>query len=229
VSAGSWDSEQMKSFGISEELHQYVLDHSNPSSDPVSEWLAHTTRERFGGRAGMNIGTDQGQFLKALVEISGASTVVEVGTFTGMSALWLAQGLPGDGTLICFELVDTYLDTATEAWTKAGVAERIEVRLGPAAENLGQLEPTPHIDLAFIDADKAGYTTYLDLLLPRITNRGAILVDNVLWTGQVLDDSDTSVDTEAIRAFNDNVAERDDCDAVMLTIGDGVTLIRPRR
>ena len=219
----------MKSFGISDPIHQYVLDHSNPSADPVSEWLGQATQERFGGRSVMNIGTDQGQFLKAFVEISDASTVVEVGTFTGMSALWLARGLPDDGTLICFELVDTYLETATEAWAQAGVAERIEVRLGPAAENLAELDPTPHIDLAFIDADKAGYATYLDLLLPRMTDRGAILVDNVLWNGQILDDSDTSIDTEAIRAFNTNVAERDDCDAVILTIGDGVTLIRPRR
>ena len=219
----------MKSFGITEEIHRYVLDHSNPRDDSVSASLARATRERFPDRAGMNIGSDQGQFLKAFVEIGGATTVVEVGTFTGMSALWLARGLPSDGRLICFELVDTYLETANDAWEQAGVADRIEVRLGPATENLAKLDEGRHIDLAFIDADKAGYATYLDLLLPRITDRGAILVDNVLWRGQVIDESDTSTDTMALRAFNDNVADRDDCDAVILTIGDGVTLIRPRR
>lgn len=219
----------MKSFGIPDEIHRYVIDHSNPKVEPVSAWLAEATRERFGDRAGMNIGVDQGQFLQAMVEISGARTVVEVGTFTGMSALWLARGLPPEGRLICFELVDTYLDTAREAWERAGVAERIEVRLGPADDGLEQLDSSPHIDLAFIDADKRGYATYLDLLLPRITGRGAILVDNVLWGGQIIDQTDTSADTEALRAFNAEVARRPDCDAVILTIGDGVTLIRPRR
>lgn len=219
----------MRSFGIPEDIHRYALDHSDPADDPPVEWLARTTQERFAREAGMNIGTDQGRFLQGMVEVMGATTVVEVGTFTGMSALWLARGLPAGGRLICFELVDTYLDTAREAWERAGVADRIEVRLGPAADGLAQLDPEPHIDLAFIDADKTGYQTYLDLLLPRITDRGAILVDNVLWSGRVIDPNDTTADTEALRAFNADVAQRDDCDAVILTIGDGVTFIRPRR
>jgi caffeoyl-CoA O-methyltransferase len=176
----------------------------------------------------MNIGDDQGRFMQMLVELAGARTVVEVGTFTGMSALWLARGLPADGRLICFDLVDTYLETATEAWGAAGVANRIEMRIGPAADGLAALPDEAHIDLAFIDADKAGYRSYLDLLLPRLTERGAILVDNVLWSGAVIDPDDTSRDTVALREFNDHVARRDDCDAVILTIGDGITLIRPR-
>jgi caffeoyl-CoA O-methyltransferase len=176
----------------------------------------------------MNIGHDQGQFLEAMVAISGARTVVEVGTFTGMSALWLARGLPVDGRLICFELVDTYLATAREAWSAAGVEDQIEVRIGRAAEGLAALPAEPHVDLAFIDADKVGYRAYLDLLLPRMTERGVILVDNVLWKGAVIDPSDNERDTVALRAFNDHVAQRTDCHAVMLTVGDGVTLIRPR-
>ncbi len=219
----------MRSFGIPDDIHRYVVERTNPREDAAAAWLATATRERFPQRAGMNIGSDQGQFLQSLVELSGARTVVEVGTFTGMSALWLAKGLPADGTMICFELVDTYLETATQAWAMGGVADRIEVRLGPAAENLALLDDTPHIDVAFIDADKTGYATYLDLLLPRVTDRGVILVDNVLWSGRVIDDGDTSADTGALRAFNDDVAARDDCDAVILTIGDGVTMIRPRR
>lgn len=219
----------MKSFGIPDDIHHYVDDHTNPASHPQADALAATTQERFPRRAGMNIGDDQGRFMKMLVEAVSAETIVEVGTFTGMSALWLAQGLSVGGRLICFDLVDTYLETATEAWTAAGVADRIEFRVGPAADGLAELPDEPHIDLAFIDADKVSYQRYLDLLLPRMTDRGVILVDNVLWGGAIIDDSDTSDDTVALRAFNRHVAERDDCEAVILTIGDGLTMVRPRR
>lgn len=219
----------MRSIELSDALYGYVLDHSNPRDEPVSARLAATTVERFGVLGAMNIGADQGRFMEALVAITGARTVVEVGTFTGMSALWLAQGLADDGRLTCFELSDEYHATAMEAWTEAGVADRIEVRFGPAAEGLAALPSEPHIDLAFVDADKGGYATYLDLLLPRMREHGAILVDNVLWSGRVIDESDTSPDTMALREFNDQVARRDDCDAVILTIGDGLTVIRPRQ
>lgn len=219
----------MKSFGIPEEIHQYVLARSNPPVDPVAERLADTTHERFGGRARMNIGDDQGRFMEMLAALARASLIVEVGTFTGMSALWLARGLAAGGRMICFDLVDTYVQTATEAWEEAGVADRIEMRIGPAAEGLAALPDEPHIDLAFVDADKTGYRTYLDLLLPRMNDGGVILVDNVLWSGQVIDPDDESADTVALRAFNDHVAARSDCDAVILTVGDGLTMIRPRR
>jgi caffeoyl-CoA O-methyltransferase len=214
---------------MNERMHDYVVAHANPSGDPVAERLAATTRERFADLAGMNIGEDEGRFLQMLVGLVGAETIAEVGTFTGMSALWLARGLPDHGRLLCFELRDDYLATAREAWTAAGVDERIEMRLGPAAERLAELPEHPHLDLAFIDADKRGYRTYLDLLLPRVRDRGVVAVDNVLWSGAVVDESDTSDDTVAIRDFNDHVAGRDDCTAVMLPVGDGVTLIRPRR
>ena len=219
----------MRSIELTDALYDYVLDHTNPSADPVSADLAATTVDRFGALAGMNIGGDQGRFMEAVVAMTGARAVVEVGTFTGMSALWLARGLREDGTLTCFELSEDYHATAMDAWTAAGVADRIEVRFGPAADGLAALPDGPHLDLAFIDADKTGYATYLDLLLPRMNDNGAILVDNVLWSGRIIDDSDTSADTVALREFNDQVARRDDCDAVILTIGDGVTLIRPRR
>ncbi|WP_040491825.1 O-methyltransferase [Ilumatobacter nonamiensis] len=217
----------MRSFGIPDDIQQYVVDHLD--TDPIAAQLATATRERFGDLAGMNIGEDQGRFMQLLVEATGARTIVEVGTFTGMSALWLARGLPTDGRLICFDLVDTYLETAMEAWTAAGVADRIDMRIGPAADGLAQLPDEPHVDLAFLDADKGGYRTYLDLLLPRLTERGAILVDNVLWSGRILDADATDDNTVALRDFNDHVAGRDDCESVILTLGDGVTLIRPRR
>lgn len=219
----------MKSFGIPEDIHRYVVERSNPPGDAVADRLAATTRERFGARAGMNIGDDQGRFMQMFAAAMGAELIVEVGTFTGMSALWLARGLAPGGRLICFDLVDTYASTATEAWEEAGVGGRIELRIGPAADGLAALPAEPHIDLAFVDADKTGYRTYVDLLLPRMRDRGLILVDNVLWSGQVIDESDDSADTVALRDFNDHVAARTDCNAVILTVGDGLTMITPRR
>jgi caffeoyl-CoA O-methyltransferase len=213
---------------MSEELYEYVVEQSNPRGDPIARRLGEVTSERFGVLAAMNIGEDEGRFLEMMVALTGARTVVEVGTFTGMSAMWLARGLPDDGRLICFELSEQYMATATEAWTEAGVVDRIEVRFGPAADNLALLPEEPHIDLAFVDADKVGYRAYLDLLLPRLRPTGVILVDNVIWSGAVIDPEDQSDDTVAIREFNHHVANRSDCTAVMLTIGDGVTMIRPR-
>ncbi len=219
----------MKSFGIPEDIHRYVVERSNPPTDAVADRLAEVTRERFGDRAGMNIGDDQGRFMQMFAAAMGATMIVEVGTFTGMSALWLARGLAPGGRMICFDLVDTYVETATEAWRAAGVAERIEMRIGPAADGLAALPGEPHIDVAFVDADKGGYQTYLDLLLPRMRSNGVILVDNVLWSGQVIDANDQAADTVALRNFNDHVAARTDCDAVILTLGDGLTMIRSRR
>jgi caffeoyl-CoA O-methyltransferase len=219
----------MRSIGLSDELVGYIGAHANPAHDEVSDKLAAITQERFGDLARMNIGQDQGRFMSMLVSLAEARHVVEVGTFTGMSALWLARGLPDGGRLLCFDITDRYLETAREAWTAAGVDDRIEVRIGPAADGLAALAPEPHIDMAFIDADKTGYSTYLDLLLPRMTDRGVILVDNVLWSGRIVDQTVDDDDTMAMRAFNDHVATRTDCDAVMLAIGDGVTFIRPRR
>ncbi len=214
---------------MNDELYGYLIEHANPADDPISAELAATTEERFGALSGMNIGEDQGRFLQFLVEIAGASTVVEVGTFTGMSALWLARGLPAGGKLICFEKSERYADTANEAWAAAGVADRIELRFGDAADEIARLPEEPHVDLAFIDADKGGYATYLDLLLPRLRDDGVILVDNVLWSGRVVDPTDVEGDTVAIRAFNDAAAARTDCRAVMVPVGDGLTLIRPIR
>lgn len=218
----------MRWIEMDDETFEYVQHHANPSHDPVSERLAATTRERFPDRAGMNIGPDQGSFLAMLVAITGARLVVEVGTFTGMSALWMARRLPAEGRLLCFDITDEYLPTAREAWEAAGVSDRIEVVIGPAASGLAQLPDDQPVDLAFIDADKTGYLGYVDQLLPRLSDRGVIVVDNVLWDGLVVRDDDRSASTVALRAFNDDIATRDDVDAVMLPIGDGVTMIRRR-
>ena len=218
----------MRYIEMNDRLVDYIAAHANPRADPVGERLAATTRERFGDLSGMNIGPDQGRLLETLVVVSGARAVVGVGRVTGMSALWLARGLPVDGRLICLDITDDYADTARAAWEAAGVADRIDLRVGPAADSLAAMPEEPHIDLAFVDADKGGYVTYLELLLPRLTGRGMIVADNVLWGGAVVDDDDQSTNIQAIRAFNDHVAERDDVEAVMLPVGDGITLIRRR-
>jgi caffeoyl-CoA O-methyltransferase len=219
----------MRWIEMNDELYDYVSEHANPNVDEVSRQLAAATGERFGLLAGMNIGQDQGRFLKMLVGLVGAHTVVEVGTFTGMSALWIARGLVPGGRLICFDITDEYLPTARQAWEQAGIADRIEMRIGPAADGLAALPDERHIDLAFIDADKTGYLAYLELLLPRLSIGGVIVVDNVVWSGNVIDPTDQTESTVALREFNDHVAARDDIEAVMLPIGDGITLITPRR
>lgn len=218
----------MRFIQMDDSVYDYVLAHANPSRDEVSERLAATTRERFPDRAGMNIGADQGRFLSMVVAITGARTVVEVGTFTGMSALWLARGLSDGGRLHCFDITDEYLATAREAWEAAGVSDRIDVTVGPATDGLAALPDDVRVDLAFIDADKTGYGGYVDQLLPKLSDRGAILVDNVLWSGSVVGDDDQSESTVALRAFNDDIATREDVHAAMLPIGDGVTMIRRR-
>jgi len=217
-----------RSVGASDEVLAYAAARSNPGPDPIATALAAATRDKYGDLAGMNIGQDQGKLLQWLVDLTGAKTAVEVGTFTGMSALWIARGLPADGTLHCFDISAEYPETGRPFWEQAGVADRIEVHIGPAAERLADLPAGRTVDFAFIDADKPGYATYLEALLPRIAERGLVVVDNVLWHGAVVDESVQDDNTLAIRAFNDMVAARDDCDAVILPVGDGITLIRPR-
>jgi caffeoyl-CoA O-methyltransferase len=217
-----------RTVGVTSAIEAYVLAHCNPHADPVSDDLARRTVERFGALAGMNVGRDEGLFLQLLVQLTGARRVAEVGTFTGMSALWLARGLPPGGRLTCFELRPEPIELAREAWRAADVDDRIDVVLGPAAESLAALPADWTIDLAFVDADKTGYATYLDHLLLRLNPGGCVVLDNTLWSGRVADQDDRTADTVAIRRLNDDLADRDDVDVVLLTVGDGVTLVRPR-
>jgi caffeoyl-CoA O-methyltransferase len=220
-------SDDRRSLGLGPELLDYVIAHSG-GVDPIASELAAATREHFGGAAQMNVEQDQGRFLQFLVTLLGARNVVEVGTFTGMSALFLARGLPEGGRLVCLDLEQRYVDVGRPFWQRADVADRIEVRIGPAAESLAAMPTDPPIDLAFIDADKGGYATYLDLVLERLAPDGLVVVDNVLWGGAVVDDSDDGADTRALRSFNDRVTQDPGLDAVMLGIGDGLTLLRRR-
>jgi caffeoyl-CoA O-methyltransferase len=159
-------------------------------------------------------------------KLVGAKTAVEVGTFTGYSALCIARGLPEDGRLLCCDVSDEYTQVGQPYWKRAGVDHKIVLKIAPALDTLQALPKERHIDLSFIDADKTNYTNYYEELLPRTRAGGAILVDNVLWSGSVVDASRDDDRTQAIRDFNDHVAADDRVECVMLPISDGLTVLR---
>ncbi|NRA04157.1 MAG: class I SAM-dependent methyltransferase [Myxococcales bacterium] len=196
--------------------------------DPILAELRSETRETLGRLAIMQVAPEQGAFLELLVAATGASQVVEVGTFTGYSALCMARALPPGGRLLCCDVSEEWTAIARRYWQKAGVADRVELRLGPAAETLRGLPEGEWVDLAFIDADKPNYLAYYEELLARLRPGGLILLDNVLWFGAVLNPDDTSENTVAIRAVNDFVAGDERVEAVMLAVADGLTLARKR-
>jgi caffeoyl-CoA O-methyltransferase len=212
-----------RSLALDDQLHAYLVDHSSPL-DEVARELAAETRALLPAQAGMQVAPEQAGFLTMLTRISGARLAVEVGTFTGMSSLAIARGLPADGQLICFDISADYTAVAQRYWRRAGVADRIELRLGQAADRLRELPAGPHLDLAFIDADKPSYRTYWTELVPRIRPGGLIVVDNVLWHGRVLEPAPDDPNTVAIKQFNDEVAADDRVVQVMLPVADGLTL-----
>ena len=178
----------------------------------------------------MQISASQGALMQMLVRLTGAKRAVEVGTFTGFSALCIARALPDDGHLLCCDVSEEWTAIARRYWERAGVARKIELRIAPALETLATLPPDEPIDLAFIDADKSNYGGYYEALLARLRPNGLILVDNTLWSGNVVkaEAEDDSKDTKALRVFNDAVAADMRVESYILPIGDGVTVIRKR-
>jgi caffeoyl-CoA O-methyltransferase len=219
-------AEAPKSFHLSADIHAYIVAHGTPP-DAVQQELIEETR-KLGGISLMQISPEQGAFMTLLARAIGARRAIEVGTFTGYSALCIARGLPTDGRLIACDVSAEWTATARRYWQKAGVAEKIDLRLGPAAETLAALPADPVFDLAFIDADKPSYPVYYELILARLRRGGVILVDNVLWMGQVADPAVNDPQTLAIRAFNDAVARDARVDCAMLAVADGLTLLRKR-
>jgi caffeoyl-CoA O-methyltransferase len=215
-----------KSFFLTPAAHRYLLDHGGVP-DAVQQALIERTAA-LGAIAGMQVSPEQGAFMTVLTRVVGARRAIEVGTFTGYSALCIARGLPAGGRLLCCDVSEEWTALGREAWADAGVAERIDLRIAPAAETLAALPVEPAYDLAFIDADKQSYPRYYEEILRRMQPGGVILVDNVLWGGAVFDPAATDADTVAIRAFNDLVAADERVDSVMLPIGDGLTLARRR-
>lgn len=178
----------------------------------------------------MQISPEQGAFMTLLVRALGARRLVEVGTFTGYSALCLARGLGEGGSLLCCDVNEEWTSIGRRYWDRAGVGDRIELRIGPAIDTLRSLPAEPTFDLAFIDADKASYPAYYEEILTRLRPNGVVLVDNVLWSGHAAAPpaDDDGADLRAIRAFNDAVAADERVDSVILPIADGLTLARRR-
>jgi caffeoyl-CoA O-methyltransferase len=210
---------------VTDEIQAYVVAHGAEPDEVMRDLIAET-RASLPDNADMQIAPDQAGFLTFLTRLLGARTAVEIGTFTGLSALAIARGLADGGRLICFDISEEYTSVARRYWQRAGVQDRVELRIGPAADNLKQLPPDPVVDIAFIDADKTGYPTYWAELVPRMRPGGVIAVDNVLRGGRIL--NPTSEADRAIVAFNDMVLADDRVDAVMLPIADGLTLARRR-
>ena len=216
-----------RSWHLSQGLQDYLIAHSSPPDEVLADLAAETAR-RFPGPSGMQIGPDQGALMTLLAQLTGVRAAVEVGTFTGYSSICIARGLAEGGKLTCCDVSEDWTALAREYWERAGVADRIELRLGPALDTLRALPPGPHLDLAFIDADKAGYTGYWDEIVPRIRPGGIILVDNTLQGGEVADPEVSTAQVTGMRAFNDHAAADQRVDLVLLPVGDGLTLARRR-
>jgi caffeoyl-CoA O-methyltransferase len=208
-------------------VSDYLLAHSSAQDDVLAR-LAEETRARFGDASGMQITADEGALLTMLVQLTGARNAVEVGTFTGYSSICIARGLADGGRLLACDVSGEWTDLARRYWAEAGVAERIELRLAPAAETLADLPAEPTIDFAFVDADKESYPTYYEELVGRLRPGGLVVLDNVLLGGRVFDEAEQGERVTAMRAVNDRVAADDRVDAVMLPLRDGVTVARRR-
>lgn len=207
------------------ELDAYIDERSTPP-DSVQQQLIERTNA-MGGISRMQIGANQGAFLDVLIGALAPALCIEIGTFTGYSSLAIARALGPDAKLICCDVSEEWTAVAREHWEAAGVSDKIELRIGPAIDTVRSLGDTP-IDFAFIDADKTGYVDYYEDLVPRLSTKGIIAVDNTLWDGRVVDASDSSDDTVALRVFNDHVVADPRTTCALTPIGDGLTLIRKK-
>ena len=205
----------------------YVLTHSTQPDDLLRELVAET-REVTGGRAGMQVSHDEGALLTMLVRLVGARQAVEVGTFTGYSSTCIARGLAEGGRLLACDVSEEWTSVARGYWEKAGVADRIDLKIGPAAETLRALPEDFVIDFAFIDADKVSYPAYYEAIVQRLRPGGVIALDNVLLGGRVLDPAFDDAQYVTMRQLNAQIAADERVDAVMLPLRDGVTVVRKR-
>jgi len=216
------------SIGLSQELHAYLVKVGVREPD-----VLRRLRERTAvlPEHGMQIAPEQGALMALLVKVMGARTCREVGTFTGYSSTAVALALPPEGRLVCCDVSREWTDIARETWTEAGVADRVELRLGPAVETLDQLlgeGGEGRFDFAFIDADKPNYDGYVERALRLVRAGGVIAIDNVLWSGRVADASVDDESTVAIRSLNEKLALDERVEVAMVPIGDGLTLLRVR-
>ena len=206
-------------------IADYVAARTTPP-DEIQEALIDETAAL--PQAQMQISADQGVLMAMLVRLVDARFVVEIGTFTGYSSLAIARALPPGGRLLCCDVSEDFTAIARRYWERAGVADRIELRIAPAIETLQSLPADTVIDLAFIDADKTSYRAYYEELLPRLKTNGLILIDNTLWSGTVARDEPRDANTVALRELNDFIASDTRVDSYILPISDGLTIVRKR-
>ncbi len=210
---------------IEPSIDTYTAEHSTPP-DALQQELQRITQEKTGPAAGMQIGDDQAVLIEMLVGAMRAKRAIEIGTFTGYSALAIARGLGPDGHLLCCDVSEEWTTIARAAWDRAEVSERIELRIGPGLETLRRLTPDEQFDFAFIDADKTGYAEYYEEVLARLRPGGVILLDNMLQNGRVVDDSSDDESVQAIRSLNRLIAGDPRVKVVLLPIGDGVSFVQ---
>jgi caffeoyl-CoA O-methyltransferase len=210
-----------QSFLLDEQLSAYVADHVSDPSPLERELIEETGHLEM---AQMQISSEQAAFLRFLVTVSGATQILEIGSFTGYSALAMASALPADGALIALDRSEEWTTIAMRYWERAGLADRIDLRIGDAAESLAAFPEEPTFDLVFLDADKTGYPVYLELVVPRMNPGGVLVADNTLRRGRVADPEDTSESIEAVRRFNDRIAADDRLEAQLLPLFDGLTV-----
>ena len=215
-----------RSFLLTQRQAEYVVEHST-GPDELLRRLIDETRA-LGPSAGMQIAPEQGTLLSLITRWVGTRSALELGTFTGYSSICIARALAPGGRLLCCDISEEWTAVARRYWAEAGVADRIDLRLAPAAETLRGLAPGTAFDMVFIDADKPPYPEYWELVVPLVRPGGAIVVDNVLRHGEVWDPSVTEEGTVAIRRFNDIVAVDPRVEVVLATIGDGLILARRR-
>ncbi|MBU7598203.1 class I SAM-dependent methyltransferase [Streptomyces sp. P38-E01] len=206
-------------------LDDYLNDHSSPADELLRD-LAEETRRALPDSARMQVSQDEAALLTMLTQLTGAQLAVEVGTFTGYSSIAIARGLAPGGRLIACDVSEEWTSIARRYWERAGVDERIDLRIAPAADTLRALPAQETVDFAFIDADKVGYPVYYEELVTRLRPGGLIALDNVLQGGLVVDESDQSESVRAIRAVNDTIAADERVSCAMLPVRDGVTLVR---
>jgi predicted O-methyltransferase YrrM len=211
---------------VPEAVEQYIAQVTTRET-PVQQKLRAETSKM--AEAGMQIGADQGAFFALLIRAIGARKAIEIGTFTGYSALAVASALPEGGKLVACDVSEEWTAIGKRHWQEAGVAEKIDLRIGPATETLAKLLDTDgasSYDFAFIDADKPAYDAYYEACLKLVRPNGLIAIDNVLWSGKVADASVHDASTDALRALNEKIARDTRVEACLLTIGDGVMLVR---
>ena len=220
-------SDYLKYLPLNDDLYEFARSHRSGIHDPILTALREETAT-LGDDARMQVSEEQGQFLYILAKLIGLRNAIEVGTFTGYSALCVARALPPDGKLLCLDIDEEWTSIASKYWEQAGVVDKVELRIGPAIETLEKLDPDSFFDFAFIDADKTEYNSYYELVLPHIRPNGLILFDNMLWGGCVLEGASDHENAKAIRELNAKLATDSRIECVLLPIADGIQFCRKR-